>query len=176
MVSSFRSFMASRNNRAATYAPQLLVYQPDPNYAPFQESPEYDEFKVDRKKIEREGTSGFQMRGFMPMRVDTTAQSVENLRNQKQTEYDDRIRQRRELDDTPAFIGVSSAKEEFDPNKESGREFIARDKALYVEEALPYMSRQDEHPLGSSELEQAEELYYQQVLTTNGISSAPFPC
>ena len=176
MVSSFRSFMASRNNRAATYAPPTpRVYQPDPNYAPFQESPEYDEFKVDRKKIEREGTSGFQMRGFMPMRVDTTAQSVENLRNQKQTEYDDRIRQRRELDDTPAFIGVSSAKEEFDPNKESGREFIARDKALYVEEALPYMSRQDEHPLGSSELEQAEELYYQQVLTTNGISSAPFP-
>ena len=176
MVSSFRNFMASRNNRAATYAPPApRVYQPDPNYAPFQESPEYEAFKTDRKKIEREGTSGLQVRGMMPMRVDTTAQSVENLRNQKQTEYDDRIRQSRELDDTPAFIGVSSAKEEFDPNKESGREFIARDKALYMEEVLPYMSRQDEHPLGSSELEQAEELYYQQALTTNGHTSAPFP-
>ena len=86
MVSSFRNFMASRNNRAATYAPPApRVYQPDPNYAPFQESPEYEAFKTDRKKIEREGTSGLQVRGMMPMRVDTTAQSVETLRNQKQT-------------------------------------------------------------------------------------------
>ena len=178
MVSSFRNFMASRNDRAATYAPPApRVHQPDPNYAPFQESDYYTQFKKESEEIRREGTTGWSAGSGWggPTRIDTTEKSVENLRKEKQTEYDDWVRQQREIDDTPAFIGVSSSKEEFNPNKESGREFIARDKALYVEEVLPYMSRQDEHPLGSSELEQAEELYYQQVLTTNGISSAPFP-
>ena len=164
MVSSFRNFMASRNNRAATYAPPApRVHQPDPNYASFQESEEFDEFRAGKGKIEREGTSGLQVRGMLPRRVDTTAQSVENLREEKQTQYDDRIRQKKVLDETPAWKGMNG--EEFDPNKESHREFTARDKAQFVASHVDYMDDPEKHMRGSSRLEQAEELYYEQVLT-----------
>ena len=165
MVSSFRNFMASRDNRAATYAPPApRVHQPDPNYAPFQESDYYNQFKEEEREIRREGTTGWGGgRWGGPRRIDTTEKSVENLRKQKQTEYDDWVRQRKVLDETPAWKGMNG--EEFDHNKESHREFIARDKAQFVTNHVDYMDDPEKHMRGSSRLEQAEELYYEQVLT-----------
>ena len=172
MVSSFRNFMASRNDRAATYAPPApRVHQPDPNYAPFQESDYYTQFKRGEEAIRREGTTGWSAGSGWggPTRIDTTEKSVESLRKEKQTEYDDWVRQQRELADAPTFKGMNG--EEFDPNKESHREFIARDKVQYVREILPHIRPEE----GADPHAKAEEVYYQQVLSTNGISSAPFP-
>ena len=186
MVTSFRDFISSRDQKNAFYSPgaarrkQLAgvtgrskaIYQPDPDQPSFQESDEGRRYQVRLREIEQQSE-------FIPPEI--RGRAAFHQQRQKQTaktkalgefrgEYDARIKQGTALGEA-AFTNLEGRP--FDPERDTPSNFILSDKEKFVSEFVAgQVNLPDAKRAGKEEM---ESIYFQQLLTTNGVSSAPVP-
>ena len=186
MVTSFRDFISSRDQKNAFYSPvaarrkQLAgvtgrseaIYQPDPDQPSFQESDEGRRYQARLREIDQESE-------FIPPEI--RGRAAFHLRNRKQTaktkalgefrgEYDARIKQGKSLGEA-TFTNLEGRP--FDPERDTPSNFILPDKQKFVSELIE--SEVNKPQAERAAKYEAEAIYFQQLLTRNGVSSGAVP-
>jgi hypothetical protein len=182
MVSSFKDFISSRENKNQSFAtpnsPQVSmrsyidsqrqdkkrsedIYQPDPNQPSFQESDEGRLYRDELKRIQQSAAAVHPMNrdGFLRKEED-------NARKTFKGSYDARIKQGKVFEgaDFTAMGGNV-----YDKDKDSPASFILADRNQYVAKQQAGQANLSENlKAGDQEI---ESYYYQQLLQKNNIST-----
>ena len=182
MVSSFKDFISSRENKNQAFAPPSSsqvsmrsyidtqrqdkkrsedVYQPDPNQPSFQESDEGRLYREELKRIQQDAAAVHPMNrdGFL-------RKEGEDARKTFKGNYDNRVKQGKVFEDAQ-FTAMGG--NVYNKDKDSPSGFIVADKNQYVASQQAGQANLSED-LKASDLE-IESTYYQQLLQKNNIST-----
>ena len=171
MVTSFRDFISSRNQKNATYSSPMDarrkqlegrrqtinedVYQPNPKLPSFQDSREGEEYREQLKAIDQQS-------GFISSREQLLQRQAAKAKNKNA--YDARIKQGTSFDEAQ-FIGMSG--NTYNPEKDSPAGFIISDKSQYIaEQQAGQVNLSEELKASDAEI---ESYYYQQLLQKNNV-------